>query len=381
MNAAAAAAAAQNHEDDGNGSGSDDANDDDDDESFWAWFGRNLLGGAWLQRHGRSPAAARVPGVDWTTAPTSARSAAAPRGACAGSCRGGTFRNAVLGAGGTVVGLDRLNRDGRTLPSASRQVPLLALVGNCGLGCIYRNFREVWVDVVPRGGSGGSTRRRTGGAHDDDATAAELARVETPASDAMRGGGHMVSPSAYVARWLVDLARSVLQLRDYYCTRRRGRYADAYQLFRNAIHTRDRRTHTTRHRALSFDYVADEQMASSLLREERVDEVPHVSENQQAGATVPVGEEVVHRGILRPGCLRAVIEQEGVQDLRATRAEPRIVAGGTSSSSTAASANLVDRTCRSERSDHPARHGDNRPLTRAPSRNLSSRSRNFRKRR
>jgi hypothetical protein len=186
----------------------------------------------------------------------------------------------------------------------------------------------------------------------------------------------MVPRSAYVARLLVDLARSVLQQRDYYSIRRRGRYAAAYQLIRNAIHARDRRALTERHRALSFDNVADEQMGRSLLREERVDEVPHVSENQQAGATVPVGEEVVHRGVLRPGCLCAVIEQEGVKDLRATQAEPRIVAGGSP-------ANLVDLncTCRSEGSDKPARHGDNRPLTRTPSCTRSSQSRHFRKRR
>jgi hypothetical protein len=132
----------------------------------------------WLQRHVRSPAAAHVTGGGLDDgADVGEVGGGAQRSLCRarfGPARSrllfgwsGTFRNAVvLGAGGTVVGLFRLNRDDRTLtlPSASH----------------------------------GSTRRRTGGAH-DDATAAELARVETPASDAMRGG-HMVSFPAYVAR-------------------------------------------------------------------------------------------------------------------------------------------------------------------------------------
>jgi hypothetical protein len=108
----------------------------------------------------RSPAAAHVPGggLDHGT-DVGEVGGGAQRGLCRALfgparsrllfCRSGTFRSAVLGAGGAVVGLFRLNRDERTLPSASHQVPLPALVGNCGLGCIYRNFREVWVDVVP----------------------------------------------------------------------------------------------------------------------------------------------------------------------------------------------------------------------------------------
>jgi hypothetical protein len=52
----------------------------------------------------------------------------------------GTFQDAVLGR--TVMGLYRMNRQGRSNPSPRHQVRLLASVSD-DLGCVYRQFREI----------------------------------------------------------------------------------------------------------------------------------------------------------------------------------------------------------------------------------------------